>query len=138
VISPCVTFNDHEGSTKSYRFTRQHLREAVSADFVPLRAGITASYEPGAVHEVRMHDGSVIRLRKTPDDYDATDRDRVYAWVRERQRAGEVSTGLLFVEPDAAGMHEMEGTTDTPLRELPFEQLCPGSGALAAFMEELR
>jgi 2-oxoglutarate/2-oxoacid ferredoxin oxidoreductase subunit beta len=138
VISPCVTFNDHEGSTKSYRFTREHMKEIVAADFVPLRSAIAASYEPGTVHEVRMHDGSTLRLRKAADDYDPADRDRVYAYVREHQRAGEVLTGLLYVEEEVAGMHDIEGTVATPLRELPFDQLCPGSAVLDTLMEDFR
>jgi 2-oxoglutarate/2-oxoacid ferredoxin oxidoreductase subunit beta len=138
VISPCVTFNDHEGSTKSYRFTREHMKEVVAADFVPLRAEITTSYDPGAVQSVRLHDGSTVRLRKIAEDFDPMDRDGVYAYVRERQRAGEVPTGLLFVDADAAGMHELESTVAAPLRDLPFEQLCPGSAALDALMEDFR
>jgi 2-oxoglutarate/2-oxoacid ferredoxin oxidoreductase subunit beta len=168
VISPCVTFNDHEGSTKSYRYTREHLREVVSADFisasnglgisarngaddsapptdvlaasdlVAIGAEITAAYAPGSTHDVRMHDGSTLRLHKVAGDYDPTDRDAVYAYVRGRQRAGEVPTGLLYVQPDADSMHEMENTVETPLIELPYEQLCPGAAALDALMEDFR
>jgi 2-oxoglutarate ferredoxin oxidoreductase subunit beta len=154
VISPCVTFNDHEGSTKSYRYTREHMREVVSADYlaaggngghepeapdlVPLRAEITAAYAPGTAHDVRMHDGSIVRLRKIASDFDPTDRDAVYAYVRQRQRAGEVPTGLLYVEPEAQGMHELENTVPQPLVHVPYERLCPGAAALDALMEEFR
>jgi 2-oxoglutarate/2-oxoacid ferredoxin oxidoreductase subunit beta len=90
VISPCVTFNDHEASTKSYRYTRAQNRPVLEADFVPLRAAIRTDYEEGGVREVAMHDGSVVRFRKVPDDFDPSRRDRVYRYLRERQDAGEV------------------------------------------------
>jgi 2-oxoglutarate/2-oxoacid ferredoxin oxidoreductase subunit beta len=138
VISPCVTFNDHEGSTRSYRYTREHATEVVHADLVPLRSEITATYPPGAVHEVGMHDGSTLRLRKLAEDYDPADRDAAYAWLRQHQARGEVPTGLLYVSPDTADMHQLEGTVDRPLHDVPFEQLCPGSETLASLMEEFR
>jgi 2-oxoglutarate/2-oxoacid ferredoxin oxidoreductase subunit beta len=138
VISPCVTFNDHEGSTKSYRFTREHVKEVVAADLVPLRTEIEAAYEPGSAHDVRMHDGSTLRLHKIDEAYDPTDRDAAYAYIREHQRAGEVPTGLLYVQPDAADMHAMENTVDAPLITVPFERLCPGADELDALMEEFR
>jgi 2-oxoglutarate/2-oxoacid ferredoxin oxidoreductase subunit beta len=163
VISPCVTFNDHEGSTKSYRYTRAHIQPVVAADFiaahvngngdaadggvdsevtspdlVPLRAEITATYPAGSTHDVRMHDGSTVRLRKISEEFDPSDRDAVYAYVRERQRAGEVPTGLLYVQPDAESMHELENTVRTPLVHVDYDRLCPGSGTLATLMEEFR
>jgi 2-oxoglutarate/2-oxoacid ferredoxin oxidoreductase subunit beta len=138
VISPCVAFNDHEGSTKSYRHTRDHLEEAVAMDLVLPMAEITASYEPGAARTVTLHDGSRVRFRKVPEDYDPTDRDRVVAWVRERQRDGEIPTGLLHLRADAPDMHALLGTVETPLVELPFEELCPGREALAEVMRGLR
>jgi len=130
VISPCVTFNDHEGSTKSYRFTREHLVEAVETDYVRREPEITVSYEPGTATEVRLHDGSHVRLRKVAEEFDPQDRDRAYAYVRERQRAGEIVTGLLHLSPAASEMHAVAGTVERPLVELSFEELCPGSDAL--------
>jgi 2-oxoglutarate ferredoxin oxidoreductase subunit beta len=138
VISPCVTFNDHEGSTKSYRFTREHVREVVHTDLVPPRGEITVSYAEGVTTEVTMHDGSVVRLRKVAPDYDPGDRDAAYAHLRTLQRAGEVATGLLHVSARTADMHEVENTVDVPLIELPFDSLCPGSAELDRFMEEFR
>ena len=79
VISPCVTFNDHEGSTKSYAYTREHAVEVVQADFVPLRDAIETDYAEGTVQSVMMHDGSVVKLRKVAEDYDPTNRDAAYA-----------------------------------------------------------
>ena len=138
VISPCVTFNDHEGSTKSYRYTREHVKEVVHADFVPLKGEITTSYAEGSTSEVTMHDGSRVRLRKVDGEYDPTDRDAAYLYLRQRQKAGEVPTGLLYASADTADMHEVERTVPQPLIHLPFDELCPGSAALGQLMDEFR
>lgn len=138
VISPCVTFNDHEGSTKSYRYTREHLRPVAEADLVLPVPEITVDYEPGSVAEVPMHDGSTVLLRKVADGFDPTDRDRAYAFIRERQEAGEVLTGILHLDPDAREMHDVAGTVDVPLVDLPFEDLCPGAAALHELQERFR
>jgi 2-oxoglutarate ferredoxin oxidoreductase subunit beta len=98
IISPCVSFNDHETSTKSYRWTREHATEVAPVDFVPLRREITADTErEGAATSVTMHDGSVVRFRGVAGDYDPTDRDAAYAHVRAAQSRGEVVTGLLYL-----------------------------------------
>jgi 2-oxoglutarate/2-oxoacid ferredoxin oxidoreductase subunit beta len=138
VISPCVTFNDHVGSTKSYAWTREHLREAVHTDFVPLRAEITTDYAPGTTVSVRLHDGTTLTLRKTDPHHDPTDRDAAYAHVRAAQVRGDVLTGLLYVSADAPTMHDVEHTVAAPLASLPFDALCPGADALDALMEEFR
>ena len=139
VISPCVSFNDHEGSTKSYRHTREHMQDVAPIDFVPLRKEITARSDesPGAM-AVTMHDGSVLRFRKVSEDYDPTDRDAAYAYVRRLQEQGEIVTGLLFVDPSSVDMHGVNNTVDGPLTSLAFEALCPGGSALDALMEEYR
>ena len=138
VISPCVAFNDHEGSTKSYRYTREHARPIAIADFVPPAREITAEYEPGAVREVALHDGSVVRFRKVAKDYDPRDRDAVQAYLTERQRAGEVPTGLLYLDPESQDMNATLGTVGRPLVDLPFEELCPGDSVLQELMAEFR
>ena len=138
VISPCVSFNDHETSTKSYRYTRAHYHEIAPVDFVPLRREITSGSAETALVSVTMHDGSVVRFRKVASDYDPTDRDAAYAYVRQRQGRGEVVTGLLFIDESAGDMHAVNGTVEQSLVDLPFEELCPGSGALAELMEEYR
>jgi len=138
IISPCVTFNDHEGSTKSYAYTREHNVEIVQADFVPPASPIAADYAAGTVRNVMMHDGSWVRLRKVAEDYDPIDRDRAYAYIRERQRAGEVVTGLLHLTPDSQDMHEQSETIQSPLVQLPFEQLCPGAAELDALQRRFR
>jgi len=138
VISPCVAFGDHEGSTKSYRFTREHAAPLVVADFVPPAEEITASYESGSVRSVTLHDGSEIRFRKVPEDYDPTDRDAVYSYLRARERSGEMVTGLLYVDPSGADMHGVLNTVELPLASLPFEELCPGSAVLDQIQEGFR
>jgi 2-oxoglutarate ferredoxin oxidoreductase subunit beta len=138
VISPCVTFNDHEGSTKSYAYTREKNVEVMHADFVPPASAIATEYDPGSVRTVQMHDGSWVRLRKVAEDYDADDRDRAYAFIRERQAQGEVVTGLLYLSPEPREMHDQIGTTATPLVDLPYEQLCPGSQELEKLQARFR
>ena len=136
VISPCVTFNDHEGSTKAYRFTREHTVEIARADFVPLRREISTDYAEGSTQSVTMHDGSVVRFRKVAADYDPTDRNRAYAFLQERQSAGEIPVGLLYLDTRGVEMHEALRTVDTPLARLPYEDLCPGNAVLQALQED--
>src|SRR4051812_20735139 len=115
IISPCVTFNDHEGSTKSYAYTREHQVEVVQADFIPPRDEITSDQEAGSVKSVMLHDGSWVKLHKLAEDYDATDKDRAYAYIRERQKAGEVLTGLLYISPDSRDMVAQNELPEQPL-----------------------
>jgi 2-oxoglutarate ferredoxin oxidoreductase subunit beta len=138
VISPCVSFNDHEGSTKSYRFTREHNVDVAPVDFVPLRSEISAHAEAGAATHVTMHDGSVVRFRSVAENYDPTNRDAAYSFVREHQAQGEVVTGLLYIEPNGSDMHALSKTVERPLFELSYESLCPGSAALDELMTEYR
>ena len=130
VISPCVTFNDHEGSTKSYAYTREHQIQMAPADFVPLREEITTSYDPGSVQRVQLHDGSIVAFRKVDEEYDPTDRDKAYAHIREHHAAGEISTGLLYISPDSQDMNDQLETIPEPLYDQPYHTLCPGSAEL--------
>lgn len=138
IVSPCVAFNDHVGSTKSYAHTRQHAKPIVIADFVPPAAEITLTTEPGSLRSVSLHDGGTVRFRRVPDGYDPTDRVNVEQYLRERAAEGEVVTGLLFLEPDAPDMHGGLGTIEQPLTDLEFDRLCPGSAELDRLMEEFR
>src|SRR6187549_512410 len=138
VISPCVTFNDHEGSTKSYLHTRKHLLKVVQADFVPPAQEITAQYEEGTTITVTLHDGSTVRLRKLAPDYDPSDRARATELLEHHRQRGEVATGLLFVEKRAADMHDISGTTDVPLSKVPYEKLCPGKAELDKLQQAFR
>ena len=138
VISPCVAFNNHEGSTRSYDYVRHH-NEAVNAlDVITVHREITADYPPGSLQEVRQHDGSVLRLRKLAEDYDPTDRIAAMNHVQSRYAAGEIATGLLYIEAGARDLHEALGTVAAPLNTLGERELCPGSAALERFNESLR
>jgi 2-oxoglutarate ferredoxin oxidoreductase subunit beta len=138
VISPCVTFNDHKGSTKSYAHTREHMHEVIETDFVPLRAEITAEYAEGTVRVVKMHDGSTVKLRKIDDDYDPSDRRAALDYLGESSARGEIATGLLYLGEAGADMHALENTIDAPLVGLPYSTLCPGGAALAELQKEWR
>jgi 2-oxoglutarate ferredoxin oxidoreductase subunit beta len=138
VISPCVAFNNHAGSTKSYEYVREHNEAVNRLDFIEGREEITADYAPGAVVEVAQHDGSVLRLRKLAPDYDPTDRIKVMNYLQERAAAGEVVTGLLYVDPQATDLHEHLNTVEVPLNQLSERELCPGAVALERINASLR
>jgi 2-oxoglutarate ferredoxin oxidoreductase subunit beta len=138
VISPCVTFNDHKGSTKSYAHTRDNMHEVIETDFVPLRAEIKTDYADGSVQTITMHDGSVVKLRKVTEQYDPNDRSGVVDYLSETRSRGEIATGLLFLEAAGADMHGFQGTVDQPLVDIPYETLCPGSAALDQLQAEWR
>jgi len=138
VVSPCVTFNDHEGSTKSYEFTRKHYHPAIYADFVPPAAEIKAQYEAGQAMPVKLHDGSQIVLRKADGAYDPTDRVAAFDYLQKRQAAGEVVTGLLYIDETKPDMHELANTPPGPLAALPFSKVCPGQKTLDAIQGRFR
>ncbi len=138
VISPCVAFNNHAGSTKSYDYVRAHNEAVSRIDFISSRDEITTAYKPGEVVEVEQHDGMVLRLRKLHEGYDPTNRVAAMNFVQERQAVGEVVTGLLYVEPDATDLHAALNTSATPLNALGKAQLCPGGPALAKLNASLR
>jgi 2-oxoglutarate ferredoxin oxidoreductase subunit beta len=138
VISPCVTFNDHTGSTKSYLHTRRFARKAVETDFVPPASEIVAEIARNGATAVTMHDGSVVKFTAVPESYDPTDRAKVTAYLDRNQMEGEILTGLLYLDASSPDLHELSATSATPLRDLPYEKLCPGSAALDALQEEYR
>jgi len=138
VISPCVAFNNHTGSTKSYDFVREHNEAVNRLDFMPQQAEITADYAPGSLREVRQHDGSVLRLRKLHDDYDPVDRIAAMDCLQRRHADGEIVTGLLYVDPDAGDLHAALNTVETPLNQLGARELIPGAAALEKFNATLR
>jgi 2-oxoglutarate/2-oxoacid ferredoxin oxidoreductase subunit beta len=138
VISPCVTFNDHEGSTKSYLYTREHEMHATETDFIPFRSEVIASIPTNGARSVTMHDGSVLRFRTVPSDYDPTDRASVMRYLEQTRAAGEVVTGVLYVDEDSKDMHEVNHTSEQPLVQVPYEKLCPGGAALAELQERFR
>lgn len=138
VISPCVAFNNHPGSTKSYDFVRQHNEAVNRLDVIEGRQEIKADYAPGEIVEVTQHDGSVLRLRKLAPDYDPTNRVRAMNYLQERGEAGELVTGLLYIKPDSSDLHQYLNTVDTPLNQLGERELCPGSVMLERINAALR
>ncbi|MEN9539767.1 MAG: hypothetical protein RLZZ126_2002 [Pseudomonadota bacterium] len=138
VISPCVAFNNHEGSTKSYDYVREHNEAVSRIDFITTRSEITTQYAPGSVVDVEQHDGKILRLRKLKESYDPTDRLAAMAHVAECQERGEVLTGLLYVNPEAGDLHAALNTSATPLNALGPQQLSPGAAALAKLNASLR
>ena len=130
VISPCVTFNNTPGSTKSYSFVREHMEALEKVDFVPEEKEITVDYAPGESTTIEMHDGSMIHLSKLADHYDPQDREAVRNALSAARGKQEILTGLIYIDPNSADFHATLNTTDTPLRELDEKTLCPGSKAL--------
>jgi 2-oxoglutarate/2-oxoacid ferredoxin oxidoreductase subunit beta len=137
VISPCVAFNNHAGSTKSYDYVRAHNEAVNRMDFIPHRNAITTMYAPGEVIEVTQHDGSVLSLRKLAAGYDAGDRIAAMNHIAAHESRGEILTGLLYVNGEADDLHKHLNTVDTPLNRLSDAQLCPGSAMLAGINAEL-
>jgi 2-oxoglutarate ferredoxin oxidoreductase subunit beta len=137
-ISPCVAFNNHEGSTKSYDFVREHNEAMNQLDVILGRTPITTDYAPGEVREVTQHDGSVLRLRKLHSEYDPTDRVAAMHHLHERKAAGEIVTGLLYIDPDPQDLHEHLGTVERPLNRLDDAALVPGAAALEKVNAALR
>ncbi len=138
VISPCVAFNNHEGSTKSYDYVREHNESVNRLDFWPTRDAISVDYKDGAVIEVPQHDGSTLRLRKTHQEYDPLDRVKALSYIAEHQAKGELVTGLLYVHPDAEDLHAHLNTTQTPFNRMNAKELCPGSAMLEKLNASLR
>ncbi len=138
VISPCVAFNNHFGSTKSFDYVREHNEAVNYLDFMTPRGPITVDYEPGTVEVVTQHDGSVLRLRKVSADYDVHNRVAAMNYLQERQADGEVVTGLLYLEPESQDLHDYLNTVEKPFNELGDSELVPGSEALARFNQSLR
>jgi 2-oxoglutarate ferredoxin oxidoreductase subunit beta len=137
VISPCVAFNNHAGSTKSYDYVRAHNEAVNRLDFMPHRDAITAMYSPGEVIEVTQHDGSVLRLRKLAEGYDPGDRLAAMSHIATHEARGEILTGLLYVRAGAEDLHGHLKTVDVALNRLGERELCPGSAALEAINAEL-
>jgi 2-oxoglutarate ferredoxin oxidoreductase subunit beta len=138
IISPCVTFNDHEGSTKSYAHTRTHLDALVATDYIAPRQEISVSYPAGTTTSVELHDGAHLVLHKLAPDYDPTDRVRAAAAAQAHARAGEYLTGLIYIDPTSRDMHAQNRSVATPLNALPHAELQPGAAGLARMLARYR
>jgi 2-oxoglutarate ferredoxin oxidoreductase subunit beta len=138
VISPCVAFNDHAGSTKSYDYVREHNEAVNRLDFITGRAPIKVDYEPGSVEVVEQHDGSKLVLRKFNDEYDAHDRVAAMNFLHVHAAKGQIVTGLLYVEREPEDLHAHFNTVDMPLNRLGEQELTPGSAVLEKINASLR
>lgn len=131
VISPCVTFNNNVGSTKSYDYVREHVEATSTMDFVPEMQEITASYDEGSKKNVKLHDGSVIQLNKLEKDWDPMNKHSAVTAMLNARAKGEILTGLIYLQPETTDLHHTLQTVDTPLNQLGKKDLCPGASALA-------
>ncbi len=138
IISPCVTFNNHAGSTRSYDWVREHNEAVSRIDFITSREEITATIAPGEVVDVEQHDGTLLRLRKLHADYDPTDRVSAMSYMHARAAEGELVTGLLYVEAEAGDLHAAQNTSARALNTLGRADLCPGSAVLERINASLR
>src|SRR5882757_9068819 len=138
VISPCVAFNNHAGSTKSFDYVREHNDAVNRLDVITGRDPITVDYAPGSVQVVEQHDGTRLALRKLDADYDVHDRLAAMAFLQKHAAKGQVVTGLLYVDPDSEDLHAHLNTVDTPLNGLEAKDLCPGTAALEKINASLR
>ena len=137
VVSPCVTFNNHSGSTKSYGLTREQL-DAMPLDFVPIREEIRTQYSEGTTKAVTLHDGSVIHLRKADSNYKTEDRFGALNAVQKAKEEKRILTGLLYLDPDTRDLNVTLDLATGPLNELDKDALCPGSKVLNSINEGLR
>jgi 2-oxoglutarate ferredoxin oxidoreductase subunit beta len=138
VISPCVTFNNNPGSTKSYQFVREHAEATGTVDFVPMQSEITADYRPGSTHEVTMHDGSSIHLHKISESLDPFDRSSAMLTLEQYRSRGTILTGLIYLDKNSHDLHEVLETSRRPLNQLSAAELCPGNAMLENINASLR
>ncbi len=138
VVSPCVTFNNNQGSTKSYSFVRDHIEATATVDFVPEEEEISVEYDAGTTTAVKLHDGSQLQLQKLAPDWDPTDRWTAVQRMQAAKMSGSVLTGLLYINPESQDLHTLMGTTKRPLNEMIEEDLCPGNEALQVINQGFR
>jgi len=138
VISPCVTFNDHEGSTKSYKYMKDHDEPLQEINFIPSFEEIDVDYDPGTTVDVTMHDGSHMRLRKLAEDYDPTNKLHAIATLTEAHEKNETLTGVFYIDPNKPTFMDLLHVTDEPLATLPAEAVRPSKKVLDEVMESLR
>ena len=138
VISPCTTFNDHEGSTKSYSYIKEHDEILNELDFVPFYDDISVEIDEGEVKEVELHDGSKLRIKKLGRDYDPSNKFDALKAMDEAEKKGEVLTGVFYVDTKKPNFMEMLNMEDAPLATLPESKIRPPKDVLDQVMEELR
>lgn len=138
VISPCVTFNNNPGSTKSYDYVREHIELTSTVDFVPFQEEITTNYAEGTDKNITLHDGSHLQLHKLESEWNPEDRMSAINALQKTKINGEILTGLIYIEPESKDLHAVLNTVDTPLNQLTAKELCPGMAALEELNADLR
>lgn len=138
IVSPCVTFNNNKGSTKSYDYVRQHIEATSELDFVPEEEEIVVDYPEGSSTSITLHDGSVLDLKKLNGEWDATDRIASMHQMQKAKGEGKVLTGLLYVDPESRDLHTLLDTVQPPLNSLTRDALCPGNSRLGVINASFR
>lgn len=137
VISPCVTFNNHEGSTKSYKYAKEMETPLHELGYVPFFEQITVDYEPGTVTDIQLHDGSHLRLKKTDRDYDATNKAVAVETIAKAAEEKQFLTGLLYINEEKENFSDIMHVVDTPITKIPHDQLRPSKEVLDEVMKSL-
>jgi len=137
VISPCVTFNDHEGSTKSYSYVKDHDEPVADVSFVPFFEDITVEYDPGTTTDITLHDGSHVLLRKLATEYDPKNKGEALRMLSESHNKGEIVTGLFYVDPLRPNFIDLLNVVDEPLATLPESKVRPPKEVLDEVMQSL-
>ena len=138
MISPCVTFNDHEGSTKSYKYSKEHETPVHEVGFVPFFEETLAEIPAGDVKEVKFPDGSMLRFRGVGRDYDPTDKEKALKAIHESHAKQEILTGILYIDPKKPDLTTLMGVVDEPLGSVSLDRLRPTREALSEIMESMR
>ncbi len=138
IVSPCVTFNNHKGSTKSYDYTREHIEAASVVDFVPVEQEITLDQIKGSTQQVALHNGDSVRLTKLNDDYDPTNHKQAIQTLQDHKSDDKLLTGLIYIDPNSDDFHEMINVSETPLNKMTEDTLCPGNASLSAINSGLK
>ncbi|PCI62384.1 MAG: 2-oxoglutarate ferredoxin oxidoreductase subunit beta [Gammaproteobacteria bacterium] len=138
IISPCVTFNNHPDSTRSYDYVHDHITTGAVADFVPIKTDITTDCNEGDCEDICLHDGSIMRIHKLDKNYDTHNASNAIIDIEAHKKKGEILTGLLHLKPTVSHFHEINNTCDIPLNRLEQEVLCPGSRILAGINDSFR
>jgi 2-oxoglutarate ferredoxin oxidoreductase subunit beta len=138
IISPCVTFNNHAGSTRSYDYVHDHITTGAVADFVPVRTEITSNVDSGECEDVCLHDGSIMRIQNVDENYNSANAHQAIMDIERNKQDGKILTGLFYLDPMASDYHEINDTNDMPLNKLEQDVLCPGSRVLAGINDSFR
>lgn len=138
IVSPCVTFNNTDLSTHGYKNTWENYVALSAVDYVPMRKEITTSYAAGKEKEITLHDGSVIHLHKTSDNYDPYDKENALHHINQYKKKGKIATGLLYINQSTSDLHELQDTVDKPFNSLSHHELCPGNEVLSDINKTFR